>query len=149
MGDPTWFSTTSPDVSTMKRRRQFLGRLAAGLAAMAVGVPILAVGGWYFRKGLKRTVVRLAAPIARRTERISLPSLRQRLHDLEGAFGRIARDRKALAVALAFAYVGWVWFAMPLYFAGLAVGVHVDPLIVLFIVPASTLAGLTPSPGGL
>jgi uncharacterized protein (TIRG00374 family) len=45
--------------------------------------------------------------------------------------------------------VGWVWFALPLYFAGLAVGEHIDPLIVLFIVPASTLAGLTPSPGGL
>ena len=123
--------------------------LAAGLVAMAIGVPLIALGGWYFRTRLKRLIVRLAAPVAKRTERISLPSLRQRLHDLEEAFGRIATDRKSLAVALAFSYVGWIWFTMPLYFAGLAVGEHIDPLLVLFIVPASTLAGLTPSPGGL
>jgi uncharacterized protein (TIRG00374 family) len=80
---------------------------------------------------------------------VSLAAVRERVDDLYAAFGRIAEDRHALAQAVAFAYVGWVFFALPLYFAGRALAVPIDPLVVLFVVPASTLAGLVPSPGGL
>jgi uncharacterized protein (TIRG00374 family) len=69
--------------------------------------------------------------------------------DLGQAFDRIAAEPRALAYALVFSYVGWVFFALPLYFAGRTIGVPVDLLLVLFIIPASTLAGLVPSPGGL
>jgi hypothetical protein len=123
--------------------------LAFGLLGLAVGVPTIAAGGWWYRGRVKRGVVKLAAPVARRTERLSLESVRTRVDDLYVAFGRIATSPAALVQAVVFAYLGWVFFALPLYFAALALSLPVDPLLMLFIVPASTLAGLVPSPGGL
>jgi len=76
-------------------------------------------------------------------------AIRRRLQELNASFQRIAAEPRALVQALAFSYVGWVFFALPLYFAGKALAIPVDPLVVLFVVPASTLAGLVPSPGGL
>jgi hypothetical protein len=69
--------------------------------------------------------------------------------DLNAAFERIAADPRALVRALFYSYLGWVFFALPLYFAALALDVSLSLLLVFFIVPASTLAGLVPSPGGL
>jgi uncharacterized protein (TIRG00374 family) len=123
--------------------------LAFGLLGMALGVPAIAAGGWWFREGVKRGIVRLVAPLARRTDRVSVAGVRRRIDDLYAAFGRIATNPRALVEAVVFAYAGWAFFALPLFFAGRALGVPVDPLLVLFIVPASTLAGLVPSPGGL
>jgi uncharacterized protein (TIRG00374 family) len=116
---------------------------------MAVGVPAIAAGGWWFRNGVKRGVVRLVAPIARHTDRVTVEGARRRIEDLYAAFGRIATNLRALVEATLLAYAGWAFFALPLFFAGRALGAPVDPLLVLFIVPASTLAGLVPSPGGL
>jgi uncharacterized protein (TIRG00374 family) len=123
--------------------------LAYGLLALAVGVPAVVAAGWWFREGLRRGLLRVVAPVARRTGRLDVEAVRDRIEDLYAAFGRIATSPVALVEAVAFAYVGWVFFALPLYFAGLALSLPVDPLVVLFIVPASTLAGLVPSPGGL
>ena len=124
--------------------------LARGLLVMALGVPALVVVGWRFRERVRTGVLRLVAPLARLTDRLSVDHVAERVDDLYEAFGRIAEDRVALVEAVAFAYLGWVCFALPLYFAGVTLGFDaVDPLLVLFVVPASTLAGLTPSPGGL
>ncbi|MFB6205766.1 MAG: YbhN family protein, partial [Haloglomus sp.] len=123
--------------------------LAMGLLALAVGVPAFTVAGWRFRRRFANGFLRLVAPIARRTPRITLEGIRERLHELGDAFNRIAAEPTALGRALVFSYVGWVFFAAPLYFAGRTVGVPIGPLLVLFIVPASTIAGLVPSPGGL
>jgi len=123
--------------------------LAAGLLALAVGVPAIAGATWRFRNPLTRLVLWLAAPIAKRTTRISLDGITERIEDLGDAFERIAADPWALVRAVVFSYVGWAFFAMPLYFAARTLGLPMDPLLVLFIVPASTLAGLVPSPGGL
>lgn len=123
--------------------------LAQGLLGMALGVPALVGLGWRFRERLRAAILRLVAPIAKRTSRLSVDAVARRLNDLISAFDRIARDRAALAKAVCFAYLGWVFFALPLYFAGQTLGLPVKPLLVLFIVPASTLAGLTPAPGGL
>jgi hypothetical protein len=123
--------------------------LAFGLLGMALGVPAIAAAGWWFRERVQRGVVRLFAPIARRTDRLTVEGVGRRVEDLYAAFGRIATSPWALAEAVLFAYAGWAFFALPLFFAGRTLGVPVDPLLVLFIVPASTLAGLVPSPGGL
>lgn len=124
--------------------------LAQGLLAMAVGVPLLVAAGWRFRERLRAGVLRGTAPVARLTDRVRVERVAERIDDLYAAFGRIAQDRVALVKAVAFAYLGWVFFALPLYIAGITLDVaSVDPLLVLFVVPASTLAGLTPSPGGL
>ena len=123
--------------------------LVFGLLGLAVGVPVFAVGGWTFRHPIREAVLWLVAPIVRRTDRIGLPSIRRRINDLYESFERIASEPKALVRALAFAYLGWVFFALPLYFAGEALDLPIGMLLVLFVVPASTLAGIAPSPGGL
>ena len=122
--------------------------LAGGLVVLSVGVPLVAAIGWRFRVQLRRGIVRATAPLARRTPVLTVEGVRERLRETEAAFQRIARDRRALAKALTFSYVGWVFFALPLYAAAMAVGESMPLLLVLFIVPASTLAGLVPSPGG-
>ena len=122
--------------------------LAGGLVVLSVGVPVVAAIGWRFRAPVRRTVVRWAAPVARRVPMASVDGLRRRIRETEAAFQRIARDRRALARALTYSYVGWVFFALPLYAAAMAIDVHISLLLVFFIVPASTLAGLVPSPGG-
>jgi uncharacterized protein (TIRG00374 family) len=122
--------------------------LAGGLVVLSVGVPLVAAIGWRFRDRLREAIVRLSSPVARRTPLFTLDGLRERLHETEAAFERIARDRRALATALTYSYVGWVFFALPLYAAAMAVGESIPLLLVFFIVPASTLAGLVPSPGG-
>ncbi|MFC7176574.1 lysylphosphatidylglycerol synthase transmembrane domain-containing protein [Halosegnis marinus] len=124
--------------------------LAQGLLAMALGVPALVVVGWRFRERVRGGLLRLAEPVAGLTDRLSVEGIAARIDGLYEAFGRIAQDRVALVEAVAFAYLGWVFFALPLYFAGQTLGfASITPLLVLFVVPASTLAGLTPSPGGL
>ena len=122
--------------------------LAGGLVVLSVGVPVLTALGWRFRDRLRRGIVRLSGPVVRRVPLLTLAGLRERIRETEAAFERIARDRRALVTALGFSYVGWVFFALPLYFAAQAVGADLSVLLVLFIVPASTLAGLVPSPGG-
>ena len=123
--------------------------VAVALVVFAVGVPAGAAAGWRVRRRLGRLVLRLVAPVARRTRFLSVEGIRRRLAELNEAFERIAADPRALAHALVYSYVGWLFFALPLYFAALTVGEPVALLLVFFIVPASTLAGLTPSPGGL
>jgi uncharacterized protein (TIRG00374 family) len=122
--------------------------LAGGLVVLSVGVPVLTVVGWRFRDRLRRVVLRLSAPVTRRVPFLTLAGLRGRIHETEAAFERIATDPRALAKALSVSYVGWIFFALPLYFSAQAIGAELTLLLVFFIVPASTLAGLVPSPGG-
>jgi len=123
--------------------------VAVGLAAMAVGVPAAVVVAWRYRAGVERFVLRLAAPVAARTARVDVASIEARIDRFYGSVDDIAANRRRLAYALVFSYAGWVCFALPLYFAGLTVGVPVGLLLVVFVVPASTIAGMVPTPGGL
>ena len=123
--------------------------LAQGLVVLAFGVPALAYVGWRHREGVESFVLRLVAPIARRTDRLSVDGVRNRIDRFYHALERIADEPRSLLFALVFSYTGWVFFALPLYFSGLALDLPIGLTLVLFIVPASTLAGLTPLPGGL
>jgi uncharacterized protein (TIRG00374 family) len=122
--------------------------LAGGLVVLSVGVPLLTAVGWRFRDRLRAALLRASAPLTSRVPYITLDGLRRRIHETETAFERIATDRRALVKALSVSYVGWVFFALPLYFSAQAIGAELSLLLVFFIVPASTLAGLVPSPGG-
>ena len=122
--------------------------LAGGLVVLSVGVPLLTAIGWRFRDRLRNVLLGLSAPVVDRLPVVSSAGLRDRIRETEAAFERIARDRRALAKALSVSYVGWVFFALPLYFSAQAINAELPLLLVFFIVPASTLAGLVPSPGG-
>jgi uncharacterized protein (TIRG00374 family) len=123
--------------------------LAAALVGLAVGIPVAVVALWRHREAVQRGVLRVVGPVARRTPRISADELRGRIERLYASVERITGSRRALLAAVAFAYVGWVFFALPLYLSGLALSLPVPPLVVAFLVPASVIAGSTPTPGGL
>jgi uncharacterized protein (TIRG00374 family) len=133
-------------------RAQLVGaaeNVAIGLGAMAVGVPTLVVVGWHYREHVEAGILRLVAPLAARTSRVSVEGVRARIDRFYDSIADIAEDRRKLAYALVFSYTGWVFFALPMYFAGLTLGLEISLLLVLFIVPASTIAGMVPTPGGL
>jgi len=122
---------------------------AAALGVLAVGLPVGVAAAWRFRAAVERAVVAAARPVARRTDRIDLGAVRGRLERLSASVERIAADRRALAVAVGFAYAGWALFALPLYLSGLALGLPVALPLVAFLVPATVVAGAAPTPGGL
>lgn len=123
--------------------------LVLGLTVLAIAIPVLAYAGWNHRQGVENTILRICSPLLNRTTRFSVDSLRHRIDGFYESLELIAADPKALLHALVFSYTGWVFFVGPLYLSAIALGLPFDPLLVLFIVPASTIAGLLPTPGGL
>ena len=123
--------------------------LAYGLTALAIGIPILAYVGWNHRKGVEAAVLALVSPVSRYTSRLSVAAVRRRIDRFYASLELIADEPVELLYALVFSYTGWVFFALPLWLAGRTLGLPVDPIVILFIVPASTIAGLVPTPGGL
>jgi uncharacterized protein (TIRG00374 family) len=123
--------------------------LAVGLLVLALGVPVVVLVGWRRRDAVEWLVTRLAWPAARLTERVSVASVRSRVREFYTSLDRIAANPRALWHALAYSYAGWLFFALPLYFAARALNITFEPSLIFFIVPASTLAGLVPTPGGL
>jgi uncharacterized protein (TIRG00374 family) len=122
--------------------------LAFGLTALAVAIPAVAYVGWNYRDAVEAGVLRLLGPVASRTERLSIEGVRNRIERFYGSLEVLAAEPRELLYGLVFSYVGWVLFALPLYFAALTIGREIDPFLVLFIVPASTIAGVLPTPGG-
>jgi uncharacterized protein (TIRG00374 family) len=61
----------------------------------------------------------------------------------------LAADRRRLALALVLAHLGWLFGALPLYFAMHAVGLSVSLAVVLVVIPLSGFAMAVPVPGGL
>ena len=125
------------------------GELAAVLVGLAVALPVGVVALWRYRAAVRGGILRAVGPIARRTGRVGLGAVRDRIDRLYAAVERIAGSRRALVVAVGFAYLGWVFFALPLYLSGLALSLPVPALLVAFLVPAAVIAGSTPTPGGL
>jgi len=123
--------------------------LVIGLAAIAVGVPLIVLVGWYRRDLIEGAIVGATGPVVRRTDRVTAAGVRERVDGFYDQLGRIAAEPRELLVAVTFSFVGWVFFALPLYFVALALSLPLDPLLVIFLVPASSLAGITPTPGGL
>jgi len=122
---------------------------AVALAALAVGLPTLMVVGWRYRLSVRRGILRVLSPVARHTERVNLESLRERIDSLYDSVELISGSRRAILVSVVLAYVGWLLFALPLYFSGIALDLPVSLLLVFFVVPATIVVGFTPLPGGL
>ncbi len=123
------------------------------LAVLMIFLAIVPLGAiflmWRVRERLREALLRVVAPITRRTSRFSAAAVGDRIDRLYGALELIAAAPRRVLVSLAFGYVGWVLFALPLYFSGLALGTPMSLLLVFAVVPAGVLAGATPLPGGL
>ncbi|WP_435334277.1 lysylphosphatidylglycerol synthase transmembrane domain-containing protein [Haloarchaeobius sp. TZWWS8] len=126
-----------------------VGNLVLGLGALAVGVPAIVWAGWRHRAQVEDGVVAVVHPLARLTDRVSADGIRKRIERFYASIERIAAEPRSLAHALAYSYLGWFFFAFPMYAAIRATGSDVKLLLVFFIVPASTIAGMVPTPGGL
>ena len=127
--------------------------LVFGLAALAVVVPAGGYLGWRNRESVSASFANTVAPVVNRLPFFDAESLRQRIREgIRDFFTEVDRIRahpRVLGHTLVYSVTGWVFFAAPLYFAGRTLGVPLDPMVVLFVVPASALAGLVPTPGGL
>lgn len=123
--------------------------LILGLSILLLVVPGIGYVLWYERQFVDQILRAAVRPIADWTERISVTGIRERLEEFYRLLEEITDTGHALGHTLAYSYFGWIFFAAPLYFAGLTIGVRIDPLVVLFVVPASALASFVPTPGGL
>jgi len=126
----------------------------ADLLAGALGAVAVAVGGsgylaWRYRTAVTDSLVGALTPVVGRLPFVNVATVREEIHGFYEEMDRIADEPRLLGYTLAFGVVGWVLFTVPLYLAGRTVGVTLDPLVVLFVVTASTVAGLVPTPGGL
>jgi hypothetical protein len=119
------------------------------LGVIGVAIPAIVVVGWHYRDGIERVAIGAVRPVAGLTRRVSVESVRERIERFYGSIDEIASDRSRLLYALVFSYTGWVFFTLPLFFAGQSLDLPISLLLVLFIVPASTVAGMVPTPGGL
>ena len=119
------------------------------LVGFAVAAPVGVVLAWRYRAAVRRWLLRALAPLSRRTRRVDLRAVDERVGRLYESLELIVDSPRAVLTAVGFAYVGWVLFALPLYFSGLALDLHVPLLLVCFLVPVTVIAGSTPLPGGL
>jgi len=123
----------------------FGGVLAAAVAAVSLVVR--------HREGAVDLVLWAAAGVDRVAPRVDATLDRERvrsaLDDLLGNVGRLARDRRRLAAAVAAAHASWLLAVLALYCCLHAVALPVAPSVPLVALPLSGFARVVPVPGGL
>jgi uncharacterized protein (TIRG00374 family) len=120
-----------------------------GLGTTAVSIPVLAYVVWRTRETTSQWLFRVLNPVASRVGSADGTRVQAGIERFFAHLGALAGRPSWVAEVLVFAYVGWVFFALPLWLAGQAVGVSLSPQLVAFVVPASAMASLVPTPGGL
>ena len=140
-------------ITTVGRRVEVA---AATVLGLAVTIPLVAFLVWQSRDRLEETAVdgftHLGRFVGRILPRIHPPNpegIRERIGGFFHAIERVAANRTGLATALSFSALGWLLLAVSLWTSLYALGTVVPFAILLFVVPASSVAGATPLPGGL
>ncbi|WP_436908610.1 flippase-like domain-containing protein [Halosimplex marinum] len=123
--------------------------LAGTLAAVVGTVAVTGAVVWRKRDRVEDTVAGAVGTAGDLLPFVDVGSVRETVRGFYAELERIAAEPRTLAYALALSTVGWVLFALPLYLAGRTLGVELGLFVVMFVVPASTVAGLVPTPGGL
>lgn len=138
---------------TVGRRVEFA---ATAVIALAVTVSFIAVVGWRRRSRIERVTVTTITPIGRKIgralPRMSPPkpaAIRRRVSGFFHAIERVATDRRGLAIALGFSALGWLLLSVSLWTSLYSLGHAVPFAVILFVVPAGSIAGVAPLPGGL
>lgn len=127
------------------------------LSAILVGLFAGGITVTYRRDGLGLLIEQFAALLRRVVGRFSNRISRRLEADRVAAsvaafldtFDRATADTGRLVVAGTLGVTGWVAFGLALYLSFAAVGVSVPLALALFVAPASGLATLLPTPGGL
>jgi uncharacterized protein (TIRG00374 family) len=119
------------------------------LAFFAVLIPLLAYYVISHENHVEDGMVRLLGPLSGYSSTIDEETIRDRVQEFYDHVDRITDDRSAMIHMITYSFVGWLFFLLPLFIAALSLGVVIPVWLVFFIVPASTLATLLPTPGGL
>lgn len=131
--------------------------VAIALGVVVVAVVVLAVSVWRYRNGVERLLLLASRPVrrvvaavsTRHAGLVSRAQLRERLDGFYRTLDLVARDRRGVVVALAYAHLGWVFLAAPLAITAAAFGA-VLPLGVAFaVVAVGKLGSVVPVPGGV
>jgi len=140
-------------VGTLDARLRLL--LGGVLVAAAAFVLALALA-WRYGDAIEGGLVRVLDPVARAVGRtvpfLDRPpgaAIESRVEGFVAGIGRVARDRRRLALALCLSTAGWAVQAVGLWAALLALGSPVPVYVPLFVVPLGTVANAVPTPGGL
>ena len=120
-----------------------------GVGGLCVAAPLVVLGTWHWREQVVEAVTAVAGWLSTRTGLVDPDEIDRRVREFFTILDRVGSSRWELVEVLTLSYVGWVLFAAPLWLAAKALGVHLDPLLVAFVVPASTLASIVPTPGGI
>lgn len=123
--------------------------LVYGLGAMALGLPLLGYVLWRNERRVVWAVTRVGEAVSDRVGVVDAHDLEARVVEFFSLLDDIGESRAQLWETLGLAYLGWVFFAAPLWFAAQALAAPVSPLLVAFVVPASAMASFVPTPGGL
>lgn len=134
-----------------------LGWLAAGVAVLAVGGTLTGTVVWYRRGSVRRAVHGVAASVAGGVNRVtpgddgrlSPGAVEASIQGYARALSTVSGRRRAVAVGLAYALVGWLALVGAMYASGLAVGYRVPIAVALLVVPLGGYATVLPVPGGL
>jgi uncharacterized protein (TIRG00374 family) len=141
-------------------------RLTDNVAVAALGVAVLVVAiltaatlGWRYRDRVEAGIVRAVTPVAGAVFRVipgraapSAADIEERIDGFLTAVGRVAKSRRTVVVAMGFSAIGWFSLSTSLWLSLYALGQPLDPATfaaTLFVVPAGSIAGVTPLPGGL
>lgn len=139
-------------VLTLTSHMKFAAVLLSGLGVVIFG------GGYYLwtsrvvvEQYLSSGLAGLLRRIAGVIPRFSAPSqeaIRGRIKHFIQTIEKIARNPIQLITALGFSSAGWLFQAGALWLAFYAIGTTVPFSVVLFAIPISAIAGVTPLPGG-
>ena len=139
-------------VLTLTSHMKFAAIILGGLGVGIFG------GGYYLwtsrtaaEQRLSSWIARLLHPIADVIPRFTAPTqkaIRRRIAHFIQTIEQIATNPTQLVVALGFSSAGWLFQAGALWLAFYAIGTTVPFAVVLFTIPISTIAGITPLPGG-
>ena len=135
-------------------RRLTLVMLVVG--AMIVGLPMVVFTSRRFSTQLTSGLTRGLTGSLQRVASVvpfydppTRSGIRERVDAYLVAIERVAANRTDLGVALAFSTLGWILMSLLLYVSMQALTVTAVPVFVVFVVvPVSTIASVTPLPGG-
>ena len=136
-------------------RRLTLVMLVVG--AMILGIPMVAVTSRRFSTQISSGLTRVLTVVLRRVASVvpiydppTQTGIRERVDAYLVSIKRVGTNRTDLAVALGFSTLGWLLLSGLLYVSmqALTATAAVPAFVVLIIVPVSTIASVTPLPGG-
>ncbi|SFR49608.1 hypothetical protein SAMN04487937_2463 [Halorubrum sodomense] len=130
-----------------------VGFAVASAVALVAAIVAAIAFVWRYRVAVVDRVPGAVGPFLGRFDRFDAETIEAGLADRLGNFfadiERVGTDRRRLLGIVALSLVGWLFQAAALTVAFAAVGHPISPLIPVFVVPLSYVAGATPLPGGL